>query len=418
MKVDTVRKVDYYAGVPLCFFATVIKKCRSLLSRANQQNKPKNILFIELSEMGSAILADPAMLKLKHTLNANLYFAIFRRNSASLDLLRTIPRENVFIMSDDGLLNIAIGAFKFLFWTRKNNIDTTIDLELFSRFSALLTGFSGAQRTVGFHAFYNEGLYRGDLLTHKVAYNPHLHIAKNFVALANAVLSPRAEVPYSKTVVPDEEISLRKVVVSEEAKGKMRTKISHAFPRYSAEQHQIVLFNTNASELVPLRRWPQAYYTTLAKTILHRYPNVVILLTGDGTERSNKDIIVAEVNSDRCVNFAGQTSVSDLPALYSVSDFMLTNDSGPAHFAAVTDMPVFVLFGPETPKIYAPLGAMTPLYAGLACSPCVSAANHRKTPCRDNVCLQTISPEQVLQSLLPVLNHDITSQSRTDGSSG
>ena len=60
----------------------------------------------------------------------------------------------------------------------------------------------------------------------------------------------------------------------------------------------------------------------------------------------------------------------------------------PGHFAAITDMPTFVIFGPETPALYGSLGKTTPIYAGLACSPCVSASNHRKTACMDNVCLR------------------------------
>jgi ADP-heptose:LPS heptosyltransferase len=55
---------------------------------------------------------------------------------------------------------------------------------------------------------------------------------------------------------------------------------------------------------------------------------------------------------------------------------MLTNDSGPAHFAALAQLKTWVLFGPETPTLY---GALDPnaefIYKGLACSPCVSAAN-------------------------------------------
>jgi len=31
-----------------------------------------------------------------------------------------------------------------------------------------------------------------------------------------------------------------------------------------------------------------------------------------------------------------------------------------------------------------------------ACSPCVSAANHRRTPCTDNRCMRAIEAEQVL----------------------
>ena len=82
---------------------------------------------------------------------------------------------------------------------------------------------------------------------------------------------------------------------------------------------------------------------------------------------------------------------------------MLSNDSGPPHFASVTGMPTYVFFGPETPKLYGTLGTTTPIYAGLACSPCVSASNHRKTACTDNVCLQVITPEQVFDILRPRL---------------
>jgi ADP-heptose:LPS heptosyltransferase len=403
MNVDTMRTLDHYVGVPLCFFGTLIRKLFALFARHEQGPRPQNILFIELAEMGSVILADPAMIKLKRTLNANLHFAIFRKNSPSLGLLNAIPRENIFIMADSGLFEIAAGAIQFLFWSRKKRIDTVIDLDLFSRFTALLTGFSGASRTVGFHAFHNEGLYRGDFLTHKVAYNPHQHIAKNFISLVNALLTDKAEVPYSKTLIADEEIALRKTTVSQDERTSMRRKIGEVFPAFDGDRHKVVLFNTNSSDLVPLRRWPREHYIALIKMILDNYQNVVILLTGNEAERAGIEMIVGAVRNGRCVNFAGSTTIAELTVLYSVSSFMLTNDSGPAHFASTTDMPLFVFFGPETPKLYGPLGRMTPLYSGLACSPCVSAANHRKSACNDNVCLQLITPEQVFQILRPTL---------------
>jgi ADP-heptose:LPS heptosyltransferase len=92
--------------------------------------------------------------------------------------------------------------------------------------------------------------------------------------------------------------------------------------------------------------------------------------------------------------------------LYGIADAMLTNDSGPGHFSAVTGLRTFVIFGPETPHLYGSLGNSTPIYAGLACSPCVSAANHRKTPCTDNVCLQVIKPEVVLEPLRAALQEN------------
>jgi len=44
-----------------------------------RKKAPKNVLFIELSEMGSAILVDPAMRKLQKEAGANLHFAIFKK---------------------------------------------------------------------------------------------------------------------------------------------------------------------------------------------------------------------------------------------------------------------------------------------------------------------------------------------------
>jgi len=264
MNVDTMRKLDYYAGVPLCFFGTVVRKVLLLFS-SRRPAPPQNILFIELTEMGSAVLADPAMTKLKQRRGATLFFVIFSRNSASLELLNTVPRENIFRMNDTGIFAVALDAIRFIFWTRKNNIDTVIDLELFSRFTALLSGFSGASRTVGFHAFHNEGLYRGDFLTHKVAYNPHHHIAKNFISLVNALLADKPEVPYSKTVVTDGEIVLQRAVVSDDEKEAMRSRIREVHRAYDETADRIVLFNTNSSDLVPLRRWPREYGPTSAR---------------------------------------------------------------------------------------------------------------------------------------------------------
>lgn len=390
MNVDLMRKVDYWAGVPLCFLSTYLLKPIFALSAPK---KPQNVLLIELSEMGSTILCDPMMQRLKDE-GCNLHFVIFRKNAPSLTLLDTVPKENIFTIREDSIITLALDVLKFLGWCRQKRIDSVIDLELFSRVTALLTGFSGAVNRVGFHAFFNEGLYRGDMLTHKVAYNPHMHIAKNFIALKNALLSDKSETPFSKKAVSDEEIRLRKADISDEAKKAVLAKVKVAMPAFDENSQQIVIFNANASDLMPLRRWPRKYYIELGQRLLETYPNIIILLTGAPSERDGLDIIRVALG-EKCVNFAGSTTFAELAPLYAISRLMLTNDSGPAHFAAVTDLPTFVFFGPETPALYGSLGNFTPIYAGLACSPCVSAANHRKSACDDNQCVKVITPDFV-----------------------
>ena len=402
MKIDMMRKVDYFAGIPLCLVATLFIRLASLFAR-QQSRHPQKVLFIELSEMGSAILADPAMRKIQNAANAELYFVIFKSNVASLRLLNTVPENNVFTIREDNFLNLAIDSLRFLFWVRRRRIDTVVDLELFSRYSALLTGLSGAANRIGFHAFYNEGLYRGAMLTHRVAYNPHLHIAKNFIALVNAALADKAELPFSKTLIDDSEIRLAQAPVDESAIAAMRGRIRDEYPAYDEKRHRIVLINPNASDLLPQRRWMPEHFVTVMRSLLADSEDLLVLITGAPAEREAANLLQQQVQHPRCINFAGRQQLEELPALYQIAELMLTNDSGPSHFSSVTGLRTFVLFGPETPLLYGSLGNSTPIYAGLACSPCVSAANHRKTPCSDNVCMQVIKPEAVLKQLRQAL---------------
>ena len=86
MNIETMRKVDYFAGIPLCFLATLLVRFVDLLRRRQRQH-PKRVLFLELSEMGSTILADPAMRKMQEVGHAQPYFLIFAANAASPRLL-------------------------------------------------------------------------------------------------------------------------------------------------------------------------------------------------------------------------------------------------------------------------------------------------------------------------------------------
>lgn len=403
MNVNLMRKIDYYAGVPLTFFATGIVKLLDRLSQPAQAS-PHRVLFIELSEMGSAILVDPAMQKLKKETGAELYFAIFTSNKASLKLLNTVPDENIFTIGDNNIWSLLFDTLRFLWWARRKRIDSVIDLELFSRYTALLTGLSGARNRVGYYGFHNEGLYRGEMLTRRVAYNPHIHIAKNFIALVNALTSDHTEVPYSKTIISDEEIKLRKISIDKAAQQQLRDLIKQSHGDFDAKQQRVVLINPNASELLVQRRWMPERYVELAQRILDTYSDVLILLTGAQSEQDEAEGMRRAIERDRCVNFAGKLTLLELPVLYSVSKLMITNDSGPNHFSSITEMPNFVLFGPETPNLYGSLGNSTPIYAGLACSPCVSAANHRKTACTNNVCLQVITVDEVFKHVSKVLS--------------
>ncbi len=396
MKPDTMRAIDFYAGVPLCAVVSLALKAVWALMPA-RQGAPRNILFIELSEMGSTVLAEPAMKKARRAYDAELFFVIFEANRGGLALSNTVAAENIVTLRGDSLIGLALDTLKFLFWCRRKRIDTVVDLELFSRFTALMTGMSGATRRIGFHGFHNEGLYRGDMLTHRVAYNPHMHIAKNFIALIDALDRPAGETPLTKSLIRDADVVIEKVEPPAETGAAITERITRLHPRFDAERHRIVLVNANASDMLPQRRWPAERYAALIDMILEAHDDVVVLITGAAAERAEAASLAASVDNERCVNFAGQVELDELTALYGLAIVMVSNDSGPVHFAALAGLPVVGLYGPETPKLYGPLGPGAAIHAGLACSPCVSAANHRKTACTDNQCLKAISVDQVFE---------------------
>lgn len=403
MNVDTMRNIDHYVGVPLTFLGTVFKKTYDTFF-SPAYIKPHNVLLIELSEMGSAILVDPAMRKLQQNIRGELYFVIFSKNKPSLQLLNTVKEENIYTIDESSIFNLAKSALGFLKWCREKKIDSVIDLELFSRFTALLSVASGASNRVGFHSFHNEGLYRGDFLTKKVAYNPHQHITKNFIALVDALLSNKDELPFTKRVISDDELKIAKAEVTQEQKDEVYSVVEKLYDGFERNTHNIVLVNSNASDLLPQRRWDRENYGEVIKKVLEHNENTIVLLTGSPAERDGAELLTQYVDSNRCINFAGEVKFLQLPALYSISHCMLTNDSGPAHFASITDMHTFVIFGPETPALYGSLGSTTPIFAGMSCSPCVSASNHRKTPCTDNQCIKIITPEWVFNTMKPKLD--------------
>jgi ADP-heptose:LPS heptosyltransferase len=103
------------------------------------------------------------------------------------------------------------------------------------------------------------------------------------------------------------------------------------------------------------------------------------------------------------LRLAGKTTLRQLLVLYMRSEILVTNDSGPAHFASLTPIHVVTLFGPETPSLFAARSPnVTALWAGIACSPCVNAYNNRQSPCRNNLCMQAITVDDVFEKVTSI----------------
>ena len=399
------HKIDASLGVVACICVTLMRKVVDAVSPPDL-SPPKTILFLKLAEQGSTVLAHDAIRRAVDKVGAkNVYFLLFEENRFILDLLNLVPHENVLTIRTKSPGEMVTSCLSRLAQIRRMRLDACIDMEFFARSTAALAWLTGTRIRVGFHAFFGEGPYRGDLLTHRVIYNAHLHASRTFSSLTMALDNPADKFPTFPAVPPPGEPPPPFEPAADE-----RAEVEKLLaPLKPAGSPRLILLNANASDLLPLRRWESANYVALAKRLLAEFPELCIGFTGAPDEAAKVGGLISAIGSERAFVLAGKTTLRQLLIVYGFAEVLVTNDSGPAHFATMTPIDVVVLFGPETPHLF---GAPSPrnhaLWAGLACSPCVNALNNRQTACRDNVCMKTITVDQVFETVCRVYRQRTT----------
>jgi ADP-heptose:LPS heptosyltransferase len=401
MNLGFMHLVDYWLGVPLCLAVTVMERIRALFVRM-PPTPPARIVLIELSEMGSAVLAYPAIREAVERVGRhNVWFMIFERNREGVSVLGAIPEENILTVSDRSLGEFARTLWRALTKCRAARIDTAVDLELFSRCTALLTWLCGARIRSGYSAYRNEGLYRGRFFTQPVLYSPHHHMTRGYLALVRAVfLPPTGNEPMLKVSLDPGDPSPPPLLPTPEV-ARQVDEILGAVP----SGRRLVIFNPDPG-LLPLREWPVSHFAALAKLLLDLHPDVVVAVVGVARAGALASRILAGLPPERAFNLTGRTrTLRELIEVLRRGTALVTIDSGPAHFSGLTGIFRVVLFGPETPSLYAPAGGRLAVgYADLSCSPCFSAANHRTSSCTDNQCMRQITPQHVFELLRPALD--------------
>jgi len=393
----TLQRTDRWVGVPLCAILTLLRRIFECAGRPGP-HQVQRILFVKFAEQGSTVLAYPAILRAIEIVGReNVYFVVFEDNRFILDAMEIIPEGNVITIATKSLFGIATGALRAVLRVRKIGIDAVVDMEFLTRFSAILTFATGAKSRVGFHTFFGDGPYRGDLMTHRLLYNPHLHTSQMFEVMVEALTRDPAVLP-TFGFTPSVNQPLARFRPSQSELAEINTLLQRENLRIGSAP--LILLNPNASDLLPLRRWPPLRYVQLARRLLERYPEVFIVFTGAPAEAAPNNQLADEVGSSRVITLAGKTTLRQVLALYTRSEILVTNDSGPAHFASMTPIHVVTLFGPETPALFAARSPnATALWAGIACSPCVNAYNNRQSVCRNNLCMQAITVDDVFKEV-------------------
>lgn len=347
--------------------------------------EPRSILIVKLSAIGDVVQTLPMVETLRSRFpQARIDWLV--EEDAS-DLLVEHPALNRVIISRRK-------SWQNLFWKRKGFLPTLREIggfirELRSRQydwiidnhgvlkSGLLVFLCRGRRKIGFQAspgIADEGNY---LFTNE-RYKPlsiETHALERYLDLV------------SQVGVPVDSVSFRFPVPLDSLK-----KGESLLRENGVSLHPIVVIHPMAKW--PSKQWPPENFSKLISSLIEMKSSVII--TGNGQDKKPVSEMLDRINpSPKLLNLAGKTNLRELAGIFSLSDLVLTPDTGPMHLAAAVKVPLIALFGPTAPWRTGPYGTNhVILRKPLICSPCF------KKKCSTMECMNSISVEEVLAAAL------------------
>jgi ADP-heptose:LPS heptosyltransferase len=382
--------MDRHLGSLICFLLSGVSR---LLPKPKfgESHPVRNILLIELFEMGASIMTYPAVLYLlEQAPHARIHVLTTRSIRPSWLKISEIDPDCIH-----GLEEKSIFAFLFSFWRIRGRLnrlplDLVIDFELFFRITAIFSFFLRAHRRGGFQRYHLEGLYRGSIYDTGCHFNQNSHISRNFLALTKTIFNGTHHMPEHKAAIGLEELR----VGSYKSQPTVRQGLDQKTHGFLLSPY--ILVAPDVGPNLPVRNYPLDRLQIVIRQLLVEFPDHQVGLIGTKENQGPCEDLQNRIGAQRTMVLAGNTSMDELFELLLGARLLISNDNGPIHFAALTQTPTLALFSTDSPFVYGPLGKSLILYSYFQCSPCIMAYNHKQSYCTDNKCLQAIAPEAVL----------------------
>lgn len=389
MQSNRIQKfIDRYVGIPTIISLVLIKRIHSLLKRVIRfKNRglrnpsitnlttehPKKILFIQLSALGDTILAIPTARAVRLCFpQTEISFLASTTNLTYLQHCPYIDRQ----------IEFSYPLRQMIRTLRKDRFDCVIDLEHWSRFSALLAYTTGASHLIGFNTAHQ---YRHYIFTDVVPHIPGKHEVLNFLSIAQLLGCDTERTSLAVWIDETEREWCRNVLAQEQV---------------NPSDLLVVLHPEAGRRSQPRRRWLLNHYVELINTLSTRF-DAQIVLTGAPDEVEVSEWIVERVKC-KVVNLSGKTKVDQLAAVFAGADLVISGNCGPMHLAAATGTPVIAIHGPTNSDQWGPWSdKSTCLEATLPCSPCLNLGFEyacQALPDGTSPCMQTIPVADVLKA--------------------
>jgi ADP-heptose:LPS heptosyltransferase len=396
------RRVDLLVGNTLCKALAVGKRLSAPF--AKPVTTYRKIAVMKFFGMGSIVVASPTLKALKdHFPDAELHFVTFKQNKELLEILGLTDRHHfVDNSSPQAFVKSTLSVARAL---RREKIDLVVDLEFFAKFPLVLSSIGSVPKKAGFYLTGEP--WRRTLLDVPGWYNSYYHTKDIFLSLA--YLITKDDFYYTDFEAFSAKYKYPRLTPSEHEVAAVRGKLAkHGVPATS----KIFVVNPNTSpELAPeARKWPIERYGELARQLLVDQPDAHVVFIGTKGEREYVERVAEGAHDPRCLVMAGDLSLRELIALFSITDLLVSNDTGPMHLACLTDTPIVGLFFADTPALFAPLGSHVASVAPKLYSiPLFTVYNGkdivvgRPTDTISNVPARTVSVRQVMESVRKVL---------------
>jgi ADP-heptose:LPS heptosyltransferase len=388
-KPETILSVDRHLGGVLNACCRVLKPFLSRFQSIKDPQLIRHVVVAKYIGLGSVLLTNKLLKSLSRAYpQARITFVTFESNSTLLKMM-DVNIDKVITISTDSFTSFIKTSANAIKTLSQSSVDMFLDLEFYSRYSALMSFCSLPRSSVGYESLLLP--HRTALYSHPAKYIPQSHVSENFTNQLRTVGST----PIDCDVYP-------RLRLSEDSYRKTKTLLA----QHGVEPGNYIVCNPNASEaLGGYRKWPVSRWVELISE-LHKDERVPILLPGLEIDKKYIRLILDELSMKQLsgssvLDLSGQLGLSEYIGCLDLSRKIVTVDSGTYHICMALNKPTVVMFGPETPLIY---GVDVPnskiIYKKLFCSPCYNIHHGKKIVCRnEHRCMSEITTQEVMAAV-------------------
>lgn len=378
--------LDRVVGTPLAWAINLAARVLGVVLRRDHSAEPatvRRIVVQKILGLGSIIQATPLLAALREAFpQAEIVLLTAARNRALVERLPLVDRA--LYIGDGGIGELTRTTAGVIAALLRHRSDLFFDLEIYSALASVLTAASCARNRYGF--FRHSAQFKKGSYTHLVKFATNKPVARLYLQLG---LAAGAREVQTDTVGP--------ISVGDDDRRSLDAALQTSGLRLADDY---LVLNPNASDLMLERRWPAERFATLLERLTREGRQCVLI--GDRSETGYVGRLIETLPREtraHVVDTSGRLTFGELLALLHNARCVITNDTGPMHFAFALRRPTVCLFGPVDPVHYGFDGAnVETLYRPVFCSPC--AHENEPPPCAgNNICMQLIEVDAVLAAI-------------------